>query len=1439
MFVGFGGLNMIKIEDLNIFIKDTSAVATNRGFLYQYLHTLEEWINLYISKSDAAIYCEYEDDITIDEDRAMTFKQVKCYSEELNLNSSATKKTLYNCFILYLKYASTNKETNFYLISNVKSQDEILINWELYKQKVFIGYETETVEKVKGLIINHVEIKKQKSLKDKRFKTKESIEKHEEEVNRQYDIIMDSINNTDWSDFCSKVTFSSNNDSVEIIKGMVSKKISNINSTVPEKLVFARLLQIIIEESSKEFLDKNKLNYILIDCILKETEEEMKEKVNSNYADFKDLYDELIGPDLKQITNVVETNIELTKQTHKNTEEIKKLILNIIDNKVIGTQNAIGNVSNVNNIINDSSLHNGDLTCDKLFEIVEERIDAFIDNGEYAEAKKIIEKIKDSKTCSNYPVYFVDSLKQKLGIIFLNSGNIEGAKQILADLVKSSTRTKNICNFMITMAAISKDDELKNIAMERLKEMEEGEESTNLALCKYYNILGELEKGLEILTYNNAIRDGYKENALALELLADMYFRAGNYSEAANYFGQSDMLRPNWYKRFRRILSETNSIISGIGSLYLLTDEQKYILLSRYKELETIEEQFSEVYLEERAIYFNLKLILLLFANPNEFEEVYNNLDKEIKEFDTIRVTYADYISICKEDDAIDIYEEVFKRSNDMELLRKILLGLSKRKKHSDLIKVLEDYGYKSFDKDGIMAELYIESIKYDKGLDYAINKYNELKDRFDDCPFFHRIALVLFFEKGLYDDLNNVAGSLKKSIKDDNYMPRYVFSETLENVGLIDESIEIIKPLINYTFKARKRYIFLLAKTNVSENIQNALGLINELITQKRCDSELFCLKGQILFEKDQEEALTSYLKSFETKPTVVSATNSLSLALAVNKLNDIDNIIRFMEQQLKPVCATMLSKYYSKMGQKSISEYYSIKSLSLLRDEFDEDVYGQLVISAFSDNNDEEKIEFDKVENNTAVELIDDAEKSIWVCIHSEKGLVSEEGIQFGGCFNYSPASKQYLYLKNRKKNDVVEISGKHYRVNSIFSRKYKFVNYCREMFSAKYPDHPYFKTLNVSSDDVISPILPFLVKQKERREFLLRQYNFETGIGLPLYAFSDKDYSKHIDSILNLMSAKNQIFYAGEPRAVIFNNKAKIVITYSSLLIINYLKKLDKLKTIKENIILPKSMEVEVMSAFEHSEKFDTRTSGTMGLNEEGKPVFLELTEEQKNNRLSFWRELALFIKDIKLVDIEKNIDSDQANLISELIGKVDFESVILTINEKAVLISDDLFVKKYATSLDSNCASSNIIKVLFQILDDEEELLDCLLLLSKGNYLMLYSQEILIDLFERIKKHPTVFGEGTIWGKVKQLLRNSLSLPDLFKVYIPILLDVFEYFYRSISFECKDMFVGLIIEEIKYANRIMKINDSVFFNIIQKRFGLESIKFNFFVKLYSQS
>ena len=63
-------------EILQIFDINTDAIATNRGFYYQYLSVLKKWINNFIEDNDIKTYTEVDDDIKEVGDN-LVFTQIK------------------------------------------------------------------------------------------------------------------------------------------------------------------------------------------------------------------------------------------------------------------------------------------------------------------------------------------------------------------------------------------------------------------------------------------------------------------------------------------------------------------------------------------------------------------------------------------------------------------------------------------------------------------------------------------------------------------------------------------------------------------------------------------------------------------------------------------------------------------------------------------------------------------------------------------------------------------------------------------------------------------------------------------------------------------------------------------------------------------------------------------------------------------------------------------------------------------------------------------------------------------------------------------------------------------------------------------------------------------------------------------------------------------
>ena len=97
---------------LNTFDVNTDAVATNRGFYYQYLSVLKKWIQNFVKDKNIVTYTEVDNDIK-EVGQELIFTQIKCYSSNFSFNSEEIKNSIFNFWLLYLKYNTANENIKF------------------------------------------------------------------------------------------------------------------------------------------------------------------------------------------------------------------------------------------------------------------------------------------------------------------------------------------------------------------------------------------------------------------------------------------------------------------------------------------------------------------------------------------------------------------------------------------------------------------------------------------------------------------------------------------------------------------------------------------------------------------------------------------------------------------------------------------------------------------------------------------------------------------------------------------------------------------------------------------------------------------------------------------------------------------------------------------------------------------------------------------------------------------------------------------------------------------------------------------------------------------------------------------------------------------------------------------------------------------------------
>ena len=127
----------MSLSKLSIFSKNTDANEVLKGYEYQKLRTLENWLSNKVNVVDEIIYCEYEDDIFQRDINAGTskFTQIKLYgSKPFSFKSEEITKSIANFFMLFVKgeYSFDTVqfifETNTGIAGKYGDNDAVLLN---------------------------------------------------------------------------------------------------------------------------------------------------------------------------------------------------------------------------------------------------------------------------------------------------------------------------------------------------------------------------------------------------------------------------------------------------------------------------------------------------------------------------------------------------------------------------------------------------------------------------------------------------------------------------------------------------------------------------------------------------------------------------------------------------------------------------------------------------------------------------------------------------------------------------------------------------------------------------------------------------------------------------------------------------------------------------------------------------------------------------------------------------------------------------------------------------------------------------------------------------------------------------------------------------------------------------------------------------------------
>lgn len=284
----------MSLHKLYLFSKNTDAPATEQGFQYQKLKTLETWLRNRINKLDEVIYCDYEDDIfQRDLDKGVSkFRQVKLYSSNFSFSKEEIQKSLFNFFMLFVKgdykfdEVEFSFETNSGIARQVRGNDaDLLREWAENQLAMSELLKIDCRERAKCIIDEYIAAGFNKNVSD-------NNQAELEEARKIYEELPDET----WDIFISSVKWQfegvSQDEAIPILLAEITKLIPDLPLSIdPEKATtYISLLHFeIANRTAQSNEEDKKLTNDLLDIVLLTSGSEENRWYGETYAKWSNI----------------------------------------------------------------------------------------------------------------------------------------------------------------------------------------------------------------------------------------------------------------------------------------------------------------------------------------------------------------------------------------------------------------------------------------------------------------------------------------------------------------------------------------------------------------------------------------------------------------------------------------------------------------------------------------------------------------------------------------------------------------------------------------------------------------------------------------------------------------------------------------------------------------------------------------------------------------------------------------------------------------------------------------------------------------------------------------------------------------------------------------------------------------------------------------------
>jgi hypothetical protein len=286
---------------LQIFDVNTDAVATNRGFYYQYLHVLEKWLRHYIHDENISTLTEVDNDIK-EVGSSLIFTQVKCYSTNFSFNSVEIQDSLFHFYLLFLKYEHDSTLFCFSTNTSITKSDKLLAKWCADNSLTDENLQLDCINKVKEILIDAIKKRKNKKLEQL---AKSTAEIKREEIKNAFDNFKKELEKPSFKSFVKSIRWEFDQVSPEIAIQALHETIYSFLKhpkfgNRPPSLLANVFLSEIYQRSQKENKDERCVNNPLIEKILEHTDDSLHQFVNYKFTKLWSIELDLLKVEVEQ-----------------------------------------------------------------------------------------------------------------------------------------------------------------------------------------------------------------------------------------------------------------------------------------------------------------------------------------------------------------------------------------------------------------------------------------------------------------------------------------------------------------------------------------------------------------------------------------------------------------------------------------------------------------------------------------------------------------------------------------------------------------------------------------------------------------------------------------------------------------------------------------------------------------------------------------------------------------------------------------------------------------------------------------------------------------------------------------------------------------------------------------------------------------------------------